>query len=128
MVKNAWGGQSYLFHQRVASKGVGVWICDNRTASGKGAVSAWPMYRNFGELELRDVEDGLDWLEKQGWVDPGRIGMSGWSGGGDLGTYAMTHSRTFAMGIARGPLTHRRAYDSIFTQRYMDLPSRNPDR
>jgi len=127
LVKNAWGGTTYLFHQLLAEKGVVVWICDNRTASGKGIVSAWPMYRRFGELELRDVEDGLDWLKKQGWVDPDRIGMSGWSGGGYLVTYAMTHSRLFAMGIAGGPVTDWHDYDSIFTERYMDLPSRNPE-
>jgi dipeptidyl-peptidase-4 len=127
VVKNAWGGTTYLFHQLLAQRGVVVWMCDNRTASGKGAVSAWPMYRNFGELELRDVEDGLDWLGRQGWVDPDRIGINGWSGGGYLVTYALTHSRRFAMGIAGGPVTDWRNYDSVFTERYMDLPSRNAE-
>jgi dipeptidyl-peptidase-4 len=127
VVKNAWGGTTYLFHQLLAQRGVVVWMCDNRTASGKGAVSAWPMYRNFGELELRDVEDGLDWLGGQGWVDKDRIGINGWSGGGYLVTYALTHSRRFAMGIAGGPVTDWRNYDSVFTERYMDLPSRNAE-
>jgi dipeptidyl-peptidase-4 len=127
VVKNAWGGTTYLFHQLLAERGVVVWMCDNRTASGKGAVSAWPMYRNFGELELRDVEDGLDWLRGQGWIDPDRIGINGWSGGGYLVTYALTHSRRFAMGIAGGPVTDWHNYDSVFTERYMDLPSRNAE-
>ena len=127
VVKNAWGGTTYLFHQLLAQRGVVVWMCDNRTASGKGAVSAWPMYRNFGELELRDVEDGLDWLGRQGWADMDRIGINGWSGGGYLVTYALTHSRRFAMGIAGGPVTDWHNYDSVFTERYMDLPSRNAE-
>jgi dipeptidyl-peptidase-4 len=126
-VKNAWGDTTYLFHQLLAERGVVVWICDNRTASGKGAVSAWPMYRNFGELELRDVEDGLGWLRRQPWVDPARIGIYGWSFGGYMVTYALTHSRSFAMGIAGGPVTDWRHYDSVYTERYMDLPSRNPE-
>jgi dipeptidyl-peptidase-4 len=127
VVRNAWGGTTYLFHQLLAQRGVVVWMCDNRTASGKGAVSAWPMYRNFGELELRDVEDGLSWLGGQGWADPDRIGINGWSGGGYLVTYALTHSRRFAMGIAGGPVTDWHNYDSVFTERYMDLPSRNAE-
>ena len=127
VVKNAWGGTTYLFHQLLAQRGVVVWMCDNRTASGKGAVSAWPMYRNFGELELRDVEDGLDWLGRQGWVDTDRIGINGWSGGGYLVSFALTHSRRFAMGIAGGPVTDWHNYDSVFTERYMDLPARNAD-
>ena len=43
----------------LAQNGIIVWICDNRSASGKGVASAWPIYRNFGELELRDIEDGV---------------------------------------------------------------------
>jgi dipeptidyl-peptidase-4 len=126
-VKNAWQGTTYLFHQLLAQRGVVVWICDNRTASGKGAVSAWPLYRNFGETELRDVEDGVSWLRAQPWVDGGRIGIYGWSFGGYLVSYALTHSRSFAMGIAGGPVTDWRHYDSVYTERYMDLPSRNPE-
>jgi dipeptidyl-peptidase 4 len=126
-VKNAWQNTTYLFHQLLAQRGVVVWICDNRTASGKGAVSAWPAYRNFGETELRDVEDGLGWLRRQPWVDPDRIGIYGWSFGGFMVSYALTHSRSFAMGIAGGPVTDWRHYDSVYTERYMDLPSRNPE-
>jgi dipeptidyl-peptidase-4 len=127
VVKNAWGGTTYLFHQLLAQRGIVVWLCDNRTASGKGAVSAWPAYRNFGELELRDVEDGLAWLRRQRWVDPARIGIQGWSFGGYLVSYALTHSRSFAMGIAGGPVTDWHDYDSVYTERYMDLPARNAE-
>jgi dipeptidyl-peptidase-4 len=124
-VKNAWGDATYLFHQLLAERGIVVWICDNRTASGKGAVSAWPVYKRFGEAELRDVEDGLGWLRAQPWVDPERIGIYGWSFGGYMVSYALTHSRSFAMGIAGGPVTDWRHYDSVYTERYMDLPARN---
>ena len=64
---------------------------------------------------------------RQGWADPDRIGINGWSGGGYLVTYALTHSRRFAMGIAGGPVTDWHNYDSVFTERYMDLPSRNAE-
>src|SRR5262245_2108190 len=126
-VKDAWGGQTYMFHQLLAQKGVVVWICDNRTASGKGAESAWPLYKRFGESELRDVEDGLAWLKKQRWVDGTRIGINGWSFGGFMVTYALTHSTSFAMGIAGGSVTDWHNYDSIYTERYMRTPGNNPD-
>jgi dipeptidyl-peptidase-4 len=104
-----------------------VWICDNRSASAKGAQSAWPVYKNFGELELRDVEDGLTWLKKQSWVDGGRIGIDGWSFGGYMATYALTHSKSFAMGIAGGSVTDLALYDTIYTERYMLMPQNNPE-
>lgn len=126
-VKNAWGGATGMFHQLLAQRGVIVWVCDNRTASGKGAESVWPAYQRFGPLELQDVEDGIAYLKAQPWVDGARIGISGWSYGGFMVTYALTHSRTFAMGIAGGPVTDWRSYDSIYTERYMRTPARNPE-
>jgi dipeptidyl-peptidase 4 len=126
-VRNAWGGTSYLFLQLLAQQGIVVWICDNRSASGKGAASAWPVYRRLGELELQDIEDGLRFLEHQPWVDASRIGLSGWSYGGFMTSYALTHSSSFAMGIAGGSVTDWRDYDSVYTERFMRTPQRNRD-
>jgi dipeptidyl-peptidase-4 len=126
-VRNAWGGSTYLYHQFLAQQGIIVWICDNRTASGKGAESAWPVYRRFGELELQDIEDGVAWLKRQPYVDPTRIGLHGWSYGGYMTLFALTHSRSFAMGIAGGPVTDWRDYDTVYTERFMGLPEENAD-
>jgi dipeptidyl-peptidase-4 len=104
-----------------------VFVCDNRSASGKGAVSAWPAYKRLGVTELADIEDGIAWLKRQPWVDPSRIGISGWSYGGFITSYALTHSRSFAMGIAGGSVTDWRDYDSIYTERYMRTPRNNPE-
>ena len=62
-VRERLGRHEYMYHQLLAQQGIIVWICDNRTASGKGSESAWPVYRNFGELELRDIEDGVTLAE-----------------------------------------------------------------
>ena len=126
-VRDAWSGSTYLFWQLLARQGVIVWVLDNRTASGKGAVSTWPVYENFGAGELRDIEDGLDWLAAQPYVDPDRIGIEGWSYGGFMVSYALTHSDRFAMGIAGGSVTDWRDYDTIYTERYMRTPQNNPD-
>ncbi len=126
-VRNAWGGTQYLYHQLRAQKGIIIWICDNRTASGKGVESAWPVYKNFGELELRDIEDGLAWLKQQPYIDGSRIGIDGWSYGGFMTSYALTHSTSFAMGIAGGTVADWRDYDTVYTERYMGLPRENPE-
>ena len=126
-VVNGWGGTDFLYQQLLAQRGIIVWVCDNRTASGKGMASAWPLYKNFGPLELRDIEDGLDWLKRQPYVDGSRIGIAGVSFGAYMTLYAMTHSRSFAMGIAEGAVTDWRNYDTIYTERYMGLPADNPD-
>ena len=126
-VRNGWGGPTYMFWQLLAQRGVIVWVMDNSTASGKGAVSAWPVYKNFGALELQDIEDGVAWLTEQPYVDADRIGIEGWSYGGYMVSYALTHSTSFTMGIAGGSVTDWRNYDTIYTERYMLMPQNNPD-
>jgi dipeptidyl-peptidase-4 len=126
-VRNAWGGSTFMWHQMLAQKGYIIWMCDNRTASSKGVESAWPVYKNFGELELRDLEDGFAWLKSQPYVDGSRIGLWGWSYGGYMTSYALTHSQTFKIGIAGGTVSDWRNYDTIYTERYMDTPQNNPE-
>jgi dipeptidyl-peptidase-4 len=125
-VRNAWNLQT-MYHQLLAQHGVIVWICDNRTASGKGVESTWPVFKHFGELELRDIEDGIGWLKQQPYVDGGRIGIHGWSYGGYMTAYALTHSTSFVMGIAGGTVSDWRNYDTVYTERYMGTPQQNPE-
>ena len=126
-VKDAWGGKTHMFHQMLAQRGIVVWILDNRTSSGKGMDSAWTGHRRLGEVELRDIEDGVEWLKRQPWVDAKRIGIEGWSYGGFVVAYALTHSKSFAMGIAGAPVTDWRDYDTIYTERHMGTPRNNPE-
>lgn len=126
-VRNGWGGTNAMFYQFLAQQGLVVWVLDNRSASGKGAESAWAAYLKLGESELADIEDGNAWLKQQPWVDASRIGINGWSYGGFMVSYALTHSRSFAMGIAGGSVTDWRLYDSIYTERFMRTPQNNPE-
>jgi len=111
----------------LAERGYIIWICDNRSASNKGLQSAYPVYHNLGELELRDLEDGIAWLKSQPFVDGNRIGIWGWSYGGFMTAYALTHSKSFKMGIAGAPVTDWRNYDTVYTERYMGRPQDNPE-
>jgi len=124
-VRNAWGAGAGMFGQLLAARGIVVWVCDNRSASGQGQVSEATCYQRFGESELADIEDGLSWIKSQLWVDAAHIGIGGWSFGGFMTSYALTHSKTFCMGIAGGSVTDWHNYDSIYTERYMRLPKNN---
>jgi len=124
VVRNAWN-RDMLWYQFLAQQGIATWICDNRSASNKGLASAWGIHRNLGAQELQDQLDGLAWLKRQGWADMDRICMDGWSYGGFMTTYALTHSKAWKLGIAGAPVTDWHLYDSIYTERYMGLPADN---
>jgi dipeptidyl aminopeptidase/acylaminoacyl peptidase len=126
MVHDSWMGGN-VQDQALASAGYVVFHCDPRSASGKGAVSAWAAYRQLGVPELTDIEAAIRWLiANHPFVDPKRIGMSGHSYGGFMTAYCLTHSKLFAAGIAGAPVTDWHNYDSIYTERYMNTPQENP--
>jgi dipeptidyl-peptidase-4 len=51
------------------------------------------------------------------------MGWWGWSWGGTFTLYALSHSDRFLAGSSGAPVTDWRNYDSIYTERYMGLPS-----
>ena len=124
-VADAWGG-GHRWEQALAHEGYIVFRVDPRTASGKGAISAWSGYKQLGVQELRDIGEALAWLKARPYVDGSRIGISGHSYGGFLAAYSLTHSTLFAAGIAGAPVTDWREYDSFYTERYMGAPQDNP--
>ncbi len=123
-VHNAWS-RSMMWFQFLAQQGYIVWVCDNRSASAKGQVSAAGIYQNLGAQELQDLLDSHAWLKAQGWADMERLCLDGWSYGGFMTTYALTHSKAWKLGIAGAPVVDWSLYDSIYTERYMGLPSVN---
>ena len=126
-VRNAWPGVRGMWFQYLAQQGILVLVVDNRIASGKGVESTWPVYGNFGEQELADLVEAVDWLRAHDYVDASRIGIDGWSFGGYMTLTALTRSDRFRAGIAGGSVVDWRDYDSVYTERYMSTPDENPE-
>ena len=117
-----------LWHARLAQRGYVVVASDNPASAFFGKRGADRLYRRFGELELQSQLAVVDYLKKQRWVDPERIGLWGWSGGGANTLYSVLHSPgTWRAAVAGAPVTDWRLYDSIWTERYLDSPGDNPD-
>ncbi len=124
-VREGWSWRS--FEQVLAHMGIVSYRVDPRPASGKGAVSAWTCYKQMGVQELKDLEEAVDWIATKPWADATRVGISGHSYGGFITAYALTNSKKFSAGISGAPPTDWRLYDTIYTERYMGLPSENKD-
>ncbi len=128
VVRKAWGGTNFLWHQMMAQKGFLIFILDNRGMAGRGHVFETPIHRGMGEVELTDQLVGVEYLKSLPYVDAGRIGIWGWSYGGYMTLYAMFNAPdVFKAGFAGAPVTDWRQYDTIYTERYMKRPQDNPE-
>jgi dipeptidyl-peptidase-4 len=124
VVRDAWPGMGW--EQVLAHHGFLIWEMDNRGSWGRGHRWESVIFRNMGAHELEDQKQGVHYLESLGFADTSRMGLHGWSYGGYMTLYALTHAPgVFRAGIAGAPVTHWRNYDSIYTERYMGLPEDN---
>ena len=123
IVQNSWGGPTALFHQILANEGFAIFSVDNRGTPNRGKKFSAAIRLQFGGVELKDQLTALDQLYAQfPQLDRSRTAIWGWSNGGSLTLYALTHSDRFKAGISVAPVTSWRDYDSIYTERYMGLP------
>lgn len=121
---NVFGGQRALYHQLLARAGFIVFSIDGPGSQIGNWNNERVLDRNFGPGSLAGQEIGARYLASLPYVDPARIGIWGWSFGGYETCFALTHSTLFKAGAAVAPVTDWHLYDSIYTERYMGLPSR----
>jgi len=125
VVTNRWGVTSLLDHL-FAQEGFLVWSLDNRGSEGRGHAWESTVFENMGQHELADQLDGVGYLKSLPYVDGDRLGIWGWSYGGYMTLYTLTHApEVFKCGAAGGPVTDWKFYDSIYTERYMRTPQEN---
>ncbi|GGG97203.1 DPP IV N-terminal domain-containing protein [Silvibacterium dinghuense] len=122
--KNKYGNRGWYFDQLLAEHGFAVLHVDNRGMAGRGRDFEQAAYHSFGPAELADQLASVDQvLAKYPQIDGHRMGWWGWSWGGSFTLYALSHSDRFLAGGSGAPVTDWRLYDSIYTERYMGLPS-----
>lgn len=128
-VTRAWPGRSdHLFNQYLAQNGYVVFSLDNRGTPRRGAKFGGALYGRQGTVEVEDQVAGVQFLRKQPWVDPARIGVHGWSNGGYMTLMLLAKaSDHYACGVAGAPVTDWALYDTHYTERYMDHPETNPE-
>jgi dipeptidyl-peptidase-4 len=110
------------FDEILARKGFAIFAVDNRGTPGRDRKFQTAIRHEFGAVELKDQLTALDQLLPQfPQIDKDRIAIWGWSNGGSMTLYSMTHSDRFRAGVAVAPVTSQVNYDSIYTERYMGL-------
>lgn len=126
-VQNTFSG-SDLWHQFLAQQGYIIISVDNRGAAMfRGRDWRKCIYEKIGVIATQDQADAaLALMKKFSFIDPERVGVWGWSGGGAMTLNCMfRYPGIYKTGIAVAAVTNERFYDSIYEERYMGLPQTN---
>lgn len=127
-VLDNWGGNK-LWHLMLAQQGYIVISVDNRgTPAPRGRAWRKSVYRQIGILASQDQAAACRVIRRWPFVDSTRIGIWGWSGGGSMTLNMMFRApELYHTGMSVAPVTDQRYYDTIYQERYMGLPSDNPE-
>ena len=112
----------------MAQKGFILMSIDNRGVPAPRG-NAWRkiVYRQVGILAPKDQAAALKQVLKDSpYIDPKRVGIWGWSGGGSMTLNALfKYPDLYHTGVSIAPVPDQRLYDTIYQERYMGLPSTN---
>jgi len=89
-------GHSFNFEAHLfAANGYVVITPNPRGSSGYGEAFSRAIFADWGTKDFQDVMAGVDHAVAQGWSDPDRLGVGGWSYGGILTNYVITQTDRF---------------------------------
>jgi dipeptidyl-peptidase-4 len=119
---DAWVGSRYVWHQMLAQQG---FIIMSVESSGGPAPRgrSWrkSMYRQVGTKSAADQAAALKViLLERPYIDPERVGIWGWSGGGTMTLNMLfRYPELYKTGVAVAAVCDQRLYDTIYQERYM---------
>jgi dipeptidyl aminopeptidase/acylaminoacyl peptidase len=100
-------GYSFSFeHQLLAAGGHVVLYTNPRASTGYGEDFRWGTWGGWGFNDFDDIMAGVDYTLEHFAVDPERIGVTGYSYGGYLTNWAITHTDRFAGAIAGASISN----------------------
>lgn len=81
--------------QFFAANGYVVVRANPRGSSGYGQEFSAVLFADWGNKDFEDVLAAIDYAIEEGYADPDRLGVGGWSYGGILTNYVITKSQRF---------------------------------
>jgi dipeptidyl-peptidase-4 len=121
--------RNYLLDQWIADHGVIVACVDNRGTPRRDRAWERAIKGDLASAALADQVEGLRALAgRVPQMDLERVGIYGWSFGGTMAAMAvLRRPDVFKVAVAGAPVVDWHDYDTHYTERYLDLPERNPE-
>ena len=93
------------FARFIAGKGYVVLQPEYRGSTGYGSDFLSAIYQHFGDRAYRDVDSATDFAVEQGWADPNRLAIFGWSAGGFMTSWTVTQTHRYKAAIEGAGIT-----------------------
>ncbi len=92
-----------FFHEMhyLASKGFVVLYTNPRGGAGRGKTWAESIRAGWGELDYKDCMAAADYLEKQKFINPKKMGVTGGSYGGYMTNWIIGHTNRFKAAVTQ---------------------------
>lgn len=76
-----------------------------RGSTGYGSEFLNAIYQHFGDRAYSDVNSATDFAIAQGWADPSRLAIFGWSAGGFMTAWTVTQTQRYRAAIEGAGIT-----------------------
>ncbi len=99
-----------------------------RGSTGYGSDFLNAIYQHFGDRAYRDVDSATDYAIEQGWADPNRLTMFGWSAGGFMTSWTVTQTHRYKAAIEGAGITDWLSFMWTSDVQQIDYDARWPDK
>jgi dipeptidyl aminopeptidase/acylaminoacyl peptidase len=99
-----------------------------RGSTGYGTDFMSAIYQHFGDRAYRDVDSATDYAIAQGWADPNRLTMFGWSAGGFMTSWTVTQTQRYKAAIEGAGITDWLSFIWTSDLQQIDYDARWPDK
>lgn len=89
----------------IAGLGYVVLQPEYRGSTGYGSDFTAAIYQHFGDRAYQDVDSATDYAIAQGWADPNRLAIFGWSAGGFMTSWTVTQTSRYKAAIEGAGIT-----------------------
>lgn len=94
-----------VFSRLIAGMGYVVMQPEYRGSTGYGSEFLQSIYQHFGDRAFADVDSATDFAVAQGWADPNRLAIFGWSAGGFMTSWTVTQTHRYKAAIEGAGIT-----------------------
>jgi dipeptidyl aminopeptidase/acylaminoacyl peptidase len=116
------------FSRIIAGLGYVVLQPQYRGSTGYGADFLGSIYQHFGDRAFRDVDSATDFAVQQGWADPGKLAIFGWSAGGFMTSWTVTQTSRYRAAIEGAGITDWAPFIWTSDVQQIDYDARWPEK